>query len=101
LVSSATNSASRIALDRAGAAVSLETRDVSRSVYRAAKPRSAIGGIRKLGVALIAMPDPVTGVPGVALLASSIVMKRREPAGLSELAKEARMIRRELESLRI
>jgi hypothetical protein len=100
-VLSLAESASRIALDSAGASASLETKDVSRDVYRAVKPSSAAGGIRKLGIALIATPDPITGVPGVALLASSFVMKRREPAGAADLAKEARKIQRELESLRI
>ena len=57
--------------------------------------------MKKLGIALVATPDPITGVPGVALLASSLVMKKREPAGASQLAKEARRILRELESLRI
>jgi len=57
--------------------------------------------MRKLGVALVAAPDPITGVPGVALLASSVVMKRREPAGIAELAKETRKVLREIQSLRI
>ena len=63
------------------------------------KPPSISGGMRKAGIALIAAPDPFTGVPGVALLASSFVMKRREPASLSSLAQETRKVLRELQSL--
>jgi hypothetical protein len=101
LISSWTSSASRIASDTGGAAAALRTREVSESVGRAVKPRSLSGGMKKLGIALVATPDPITGVPGAALLASSFVMKRREPVGASQLAKEARKILREMESLRI
>jgi len=55
--------------------------------------------MRKAGIALIATPDPFTGVPGVALLAASFVAKRKEPAKLSDLASEAQRIFREVQSL--
>jgi hypothetical protein len=53
----------------------------------------------KAGIALILTPDPISGLPGVALLASSFVMKRREPASLASLAQETRKTLREIQSL--
>jgi hypothetical protein len=55
--------------------------------------------MRKAGIALIVTPEPITGVPGVALLASSFVMKRKEPASLGSLAQETRKVLREIQSL--
>jgi len=55
--------------------------------------------MKKAGVALIATPDPFTGVPGVALLASSLLLKRREPASVATLALETRKVLREMQSL--
>jgi hypothetical protein len=55
--------------------------------------------MRKAGIALIVTPDPISGVPGVALLASSFVMKKREPASLESLAQETRKALREIQSL--
>jgi hypothetical protein len=57
--------------------------------------------MRKAGIALIVTPDPFTSVPGVALLASSLVMKRREPASLGTLARETRKVLREIQSLNL
>ena len=57
--------------------------------------------MRAAGIALVAIPDPVTDVPAAALLASSYVLKRREPAGLTDLAREATGLIRELQSLRL
>jgi hypothetical protein len=57
--------------------------------------------MRKAGIALIAAPDPFTGVPGVALLASSFVVKRKEPANLGSLAQETWKALREIQSLNI
>jgi hypothetical protein len=55
--------------------------------------------MKKAGVALIAAPDPVTGVAGVALVATSFAMKKNEPTNLENLAQETRKIIRELGSL--
>ena len=55
--------------------------------------------MRKAGIALIVTPDPISGVPGVALLTSSFIMKRKEPASLESLAKETRRVLREMQSL--
>jgi hypothetical protein len=57
--------------------------------------------MRKAGIALVLTPDPISGVPGVALLASSFVMKKREPASLESLAQETRKALQEIRSLRL
>jgi hypothetical protein len=57
--------------------------------------------MKKAGVALIAAPDPVTGVAGVALLASSFALKNKEPAKIADIAAETRKILREIQSFRI
>lgn len=55
--------------------------------------------MRKVGIALIAAPDPITAVPGVAMLAGSYALKGKNPATLQDLAGETRKILRDLESL--
>ena len=57
--------------------------------------------MKKLGVALIAAPDPITAVPGIALVASSYVLKKKQPASLGSLALETRKLLRDIESLSI
>lgn len=55
--------------------------------------------MKKVGVALIAAPDPITAVPGVALVASSYIMKKKQPTSLGDLAEETRKILRDIESI--
>ncbi len=55
--------------------------------------------MKKVGVALIAAPDPITAVPGVALVATSLVLKKKEPTTLGDLAQETRKILRDIESI--
>jgi hypothetical protein len=62
------------------------------------KPNSLSSNVKKAGVALIAAPDPLTGIPGVALLASSYVLKKKDPASLGHLAQETRKILRDIQS---
>jgi len=99
LVRSATDSISRIVNDWAQAAGAVDTGVLKGQFRDLTKPPSLSGGMRKAGIALIAAPDPFTGVPGVALLASSFVLKRREPASLGNLAQEARKVLIEVQSL--
>jgi hypothetical protein len=101
LIISSTSSVSRLASEKALVAKELKAAEVQDHLERVARPKSLSGGMKKLGIALIAAPDPITGVPGVALLASSYVMKRREPVGLTHLAQETKKVLREMQSLRI
>ena len=101
VIFSSANSVSRLAAEKGQVAKELGVARVQDSLERILRPKSVAGGMKKLGIALVAAPDPITGVPGVALLVSSYALKRRQPAALSDLAKETRRILREVESLRI
>ncbi len=101
VITSSAGSASRLAADKEHVAKELASSSVQDSLERVMRPKSISGGMKKIGIALVAAPDPVTGVPGVALLATSYAMKRKEPAGLGSLAKETKKVLREMESLRI
>lgn len=98
LIRSSVDSASRLVDERGSVAQAVDTSLLKRHFNNVAKPPSLSGGLRKAGIALIAAPDPFTSVPGVALLASSFVRKKKEPAGLESLALEARKVLREIQS---
>jgi len=102
----------RAKLARAGVAAyqraSIDRVEVGRNVHSvvtneklrmATKPPRLSSSMRKSGAALLLAPDPVTAIPGVALLAASVAMKKRDPASLEDLAKETRKMMRDLGSL--
>lgn len=99
LVGAATSSLSRVAITRTEVSATLRSDAVKESVGRVVDPRSLIKGMRRLGVVLVAAPDPITGIPGAALLASSYILKRREPANLKLLAAETKKLMRDIQSL--
>jgi hypothetical protein len=99
LIRSSTDSFSRIVNERVHVAAAVDTSLLRRHFDNVTKPPSLSGGMRKAGMALILAPDPITGVPGVALLASSFVVKRKEPASLGSLAQETRKVLKEIQSL--
>ncbi len=76
-------------------------RDARKGLEKVVRPKSLVGGIKKAGVILMLAPDPITGIPGAALLASSYVLKKREPSSIKTLVLEARRLLREIDSLRI
>lgn len=80
---------------------SLALRDARKGLEKVVRPKSLVGGIKKAGVILMLAPDPITGIPGAALLASSYVLKKREPSSIKTLVLEARRLLREIDSLRI
>lgn len=101
LVTASIDSFSRVAREKMDLSKTVNSPEVSAHLERVMRPKSLSGGMRKLGIALVATPDPFTGVPGVALIASSFVAKRREPMGLAQLGEETRKILREMQSLRL
>lgn len=101
LIVSSTSSVTRMANDRRTVNVGLKDSKVEDRLEQVMRPKSVSGGMKKLGIALVAAPDPISGVPGVALLATSYAMKKREPAGLTQLAKETRKVLHDIDSLRI
>lgn len=99
LIRSSADSASRLVGEKVHVARTVNTSPLRRHFDNLTKPPSLSGGMRKAGIALIATPDPITGLPGVALLASSFVIKKKEPASLGSLAQETRKVLREIQSL--
>jgi hypothetical protein len=101
IIHAAAESLTRRAELKSEVASSTDASSVSRHVRQLTKPNSPAKSMKKAGVALIAAPDPVTGVAGVALVASSLVLGKNEPASLANLAQETRKVLREIQSLRI
>jgi hypothetical protein len=99
IVKSATESISRISEAKKQVAANVDSASVSRNVRKLTKPGSPSSALKKAGVALIVgTPDPITAVPGVALIATSYVAKRKDPAKLDDLAEETRKILRDIQS---
>jgi hypothetical protein len=101
LLRSTADSLSRLTVSKAEVASATNPAPVVRKIRTLTKPGSPTSTMRKVGVALIAAPDPITGVPGVALVASSYLLKSKEPATLANLAQETRKLLRDLESIRL
>ena len=94
------DSLTRLGEAKSSVASSVDTKNVSRHLARVSKPNSPSSTLKKAGVALIvATPDPITAVPGVALIAASYATKRNEPAKLDDLAAEAKKILRDIQGL--
>lgn len=101
-IHTAADSVRRLSEDRGLVASSLDTRTASRHLRNLSNPSSPSSALKKAGVALIVgTPDPITAVPGVALLAASVAAKRNEPTKLRDLAAETKKILRDIESLRL
>jgi hypothetical protein len=102
IVRSVAESLARLHETRTNVASSVDTKSVSRHLDKVSKPNSPSSTLKKAGVALIvATPDPITAVPGVALIAASYATKRKEPTKLDDLAAESRRILRDIQSLRL
>ncbi|MDG6985501.1 MAG: hypothetical protein JRM73_01980 [Nitrososphaerota archaeon] len=100
IIHSAVSSAARVADAKSGVATSLDSGITKSKVNDVIKPRSPSSAMKKAGIALIVgVPDPITAVPGVALVAASYASKRKEPASLADLAAETRKLLRDLQSL--
>jgi hypothetical protein len=100
ILRTAADSLSRLTATKAQVATGIDARPVRAQMNKLSKPGSPSSAMKKAGVALIvATPDPFTAVPGVALVASSYVAKRKEPAKLDDLALETRRLLRDLKSL--
>jgi hypothetical protein len=97
---SVTDSLARLREEKSNVVSSIDTKHIAHHLNNVSKPKSPSSTLKKAGVALIvATPDPITAVPGVALIAASYAAKRNEPAKLDDLALEARKILRDIQSL--
>ena len=100
IVRSVAGSLSRLEDARSQVASATDISSTKKHFDRLAKPKSPSSTMKKVGVALIVgTPDPITAVPGVALIAASLVLKKKEPAKLDDIASETRKILRDLQSL--
>jgi hypothetical protein len=100
IVRSVADSLTRLQDVKSVVASSIDTKHVAHRLSDVSKPNSPSSTMKKAGVALIvATPDPVTAVPGVALIAASYAAKRNEPAKLEDLAAETRKVLRDIQSL--
>jgi hypothetical protein len=98
---SSLSSVKRTVEDRVDVSSATDMRDVEDRLGQVVHPSSISGGLRKAGIALVAAPEPFTGIPGAALIAASVVAKRREAVGLSHLAAETRRVLEEIRSLSV
>lgn len=101
LITARVESVARIAKSKKDVASNLDTAKVNRHVEGLVKPKSPKSTLKKAGIALIAAPDPVTGVAGVALVASSLALSKKEPLNLAEVSRETAKILRELNSFSV
>jgi hypothetical protein len=98
-VKSGVDSLLRVSKDATHVSTNLNSKEAVRRVAMVTDPPSPAGGMKKAGIALLAAPDPFTGVGGAALLASAYAMRGRKPASLTDLEKETRKLMREIGSL--
>ena len=100
IVRSAADSLMRLRDAKSNVASSVDTKNVSKRLNSVSRPGSPSSTLKKAGLALIvATPDPITAVPGVALIAASFATKRNEPTKLDDLAAETKRILRDIQSL--
>jgi hypothetical protein len=85
---SAVSSLSRTLDDRKQVGLAICTRETKATIKPVTDPNSRAKTIRAAGIALCVAPDPITDVPGVALIASSYLLKDKEPADLKSIHKE-------------
>ena len=97
---SVADSLTRLNEAKSNVASSIGSRNLAHHLNRVSRPSSPSSTLKKAGIALIVVtPDPVTAVPGVALIAASYAAKHKEPAKLDDLAIETRKILRDIQGL--
>lgn len=89
----------RSAVDKLEASAVVSDEKARKSVKLVVKPPKVSGSLKKAGVLLVLAPDPVTLVPGVAMIGAGYAMRKREPSDIEDLVKETRKTMRELQSL--
>lgn len=99
IIRSVADSLSRLQETKAQVASGVNAEPIRNHMERLSNPKSPSSAMKKAGIALIVVtPDPITAIPGVALIATSIAIKRKEPAKLDDLAAETQKILREIRS---
>lgn len=94
-------STERIARDASETACALAMKDVGASVRATTRESKIHSKLRNTGIALLVAPDPITDIPGLALLVASHIVKKREAVSLNTLSLEFRKTMKELQFLRL
>jgi hypothetical protein len=79
----------RMSRDGVDVSQALDSAETGRDLRRLTHPASLGSTMRKAGIALALAPEPFTTAAGVAMVAGSFVIKRRDPASLGDLAYES------------
>lgn len=87
----------RRAGDRTLVAKELSDPATSRTLRRAVSPPDASKSLKKAGVLLLLTPDPITAIPGAALVGAGFIMKSREAMSIEALLRETKKTMRDLE----
>jgi len=92
--------AERRALAYRDLATSLDMSDVKKTISRTRGRGKIAKSLIKAGIALIAVPDPITDVPGIVMVAGGyIISKLWESNGISDITKELRKTLTSIEEL--
>jgi hypothetical protein len=92
------SSATRVLKERETVARCLADTETKERLRQVAKPNSISRTLRKVGVALILAPDPITAVPGAVMLGASFATRRREPLSPASVFEETRKLLEEIRS---
>ena len=99
IISSNAESLKRVSRTRAEVAAGVDTGTLARPIGDLIRPNSISKTMRKVGIALLASPDIISDVPGAALVATSYVIKNKDPTSLGQLALETKKILRDIQSI--
>ena len=99
LLKSSASSAIRVLKEREEVARRLADAETNKSLRQVVKPNSLSRTLRKVGVALILAPDPITAVPGAMMLGASFAMRGREPLSAASVFEETRKLLAEIGSI--
>ncbi|MDA4121727.1 MAG: hypothetical protein OK456_00950 [Thaumarchaeota archaeon] len=98
LAKAAVRSYVRTSEDKHGAAESL-SHSASRGLRAVTNPPDISGSLKKAGTALVvAIPDPISDVAGLALIGAGFAMRSRKPMSLEAMLLETRKTLRDLQS---
>src|SRR5580700_6839928 len=92
LLRSSASSATRILNDRAMMVECLADAGTRDSLRQVVRPNSLSRTLRKVGVALILAPDPITAVPGAVMLGASLATRGRQPLSPASVFEETRKL---------
>jgi hypothetical protein len=95
LVKAGADSLARTYQDKLQVARSLTGAETKGTLKQVAKPNSIAVALKKAGLLVLLSPDPlgpIADIPGVLLLSASYVLKKKEPASIASVLKEAQLV---------